>query len=558
LVHGIPRIRMLILISFFASRQAQSEKEAAKGKPPPRMKGHMEIKRRIRDNIHGTINVTTFEDLVISHPMVQRLRRIKQLAFLQYVFPGASHSRFEHSLGVMHLSGVAWQKLFENQKALRNATKKYDQFAQLEKRSSSSTSGHGLLSPTFAMIDEISTNDYPLQALRLAALMHDLGHSPFSHSGEGFMPTWQQLHEARAQYPDYIASYIDELCRKFLAQGQNPARIQVRHELYTLLAIDSILTDIYRDNPDYKGVKVTAQDVASILTPEIPPSENSPLLKYGLHQLCHELVSGEFDVDRMDYLLRDSRECGVVYGIFDESRILNSLAVYWDEKEDSLHLAIQFSGLAAFEDYLRARHSMYLQLYFHKTSVAAEAMIKKITKMIPGWALPMNIEEYAAIDEHNIPDVLLDAAKKIIKNADQLEDFSQIVRDLMHHRKLWKRAFEVSSNTGPTTGLESIDEAATVIASLGFKFEKVSSTNSLTRFRPRSGNEPSHHALRLIKKDEFQFPRVIPIEDQMSLIDQNSRVQITRLYVENRKDPKTGKLSVDMVRDELQKLVRSE
>ncbi len=517
----------------------------------------MDIKRRIRDNIHGTIDVSAFEDLVISHPTFQRLRRIKQLAFLQYVFPGASHSRFEHSLGVMHLSGVAWQKLFENQKTLRNATKKYNNFAQLEKKTTPSHEFHGLLNPTFSMIDEISADTYPLQALRLAALMHDLGHSPFSHSGEGFMPTWQQINDARADYPEYISTFIKTQCETFRTKGQNPAVIQVRHELYTLLAIDSIFSDIYRDNPDLKGPKISAQDVASIIAPEIPPSKNSPLLKYGIHQLCHELVSGEFDVDRMDYLLRDSRECGVVYGIFDESRILNSLAVYWDENEKSLHLAIQFSGLAAFEDYLRARHSMYLQLYFHKTSVAAEAMIKRITKMIPTWTLPLNINDYAAIDEHNMPTILLEAATSLIANDEKREEFNTLVKDLMYHRKLWKRAFEVASNTGPATGIESIDEAATVIASLGYKFEKVSSSNSLTRFKPRSANEPSHQALRLIKKDEFQFPRVIPIEDQMSLLDQNSRVQITRLYVENRKDTKTGQNSVTQIRDELQKLVRT-
>jgi HD superfamily phosphohydrolase len=517
----------------------------------------MEITRRIRENIHGTINVSTFEDLVISHPMIQRLRRIKQLAFLQYVFPGASHSRFEHSLGVMHLAGIAWHKLYENQKALQHATKKYEDFSQLEKRTGKDGRSHGLLSPTFSMIDEIFGDPYPLQALRLAALMHDIGHSPFSHSGEGFMPTWQQMYSVRNQYPTYIASYIEGRCQSLIAKGRSPENVQVRHELYTLLGIDRVLSDIYKENTKIKGPKVTAQDVASIIAPEIPPSKNSPLWKYGIHQLCHELVSGEFDVDRMDYLLRDSRECGVVYGIFDESRILNSLAVYWDETGQALHLAIQFSGLAAFEDYLRARHSMYLQLYFHKTSVAAEAMIKKINKMLPGWTLPLDVDAYAAIDEHNMPSILLHAAKERIKNEEELNDFTTIVHDLMHHRRLWKRAFEVASNTGPATGIESIDEAATVIASLGFKFEKVSSSNSLTRFRPRSANEPSGHTLRLIKKDDFQFPRVIPIEDQMSLIDQNSQVHITRLYVENRKDPKTGKSSIETVRDELQKLVRS-
>ena len=208
----------------------------------------MEITRRIRDNIHGTINISVFEDLVISHPMVQRMRRIKQLAFLQYVFPGASHSRFEHSLGVMHLAGVAWNKLYENQKALRHSTKKYDDFSQLEKRSGTNKTSHGLLSPTFGMIDEIFEDDYPLQALRLGALMHDLGHSPFSHSGEGFMPTWKRLYDVRKRHPEYIASYIEGRCEAFRAKGQDPEKIQVRHELYTLLIIDQVLVDIYREN----------------------------------------------------------------------------------------------------------------------------------------------------------------------------------------------------------------------------------------------------------------------------------------------------------------------
>jgi HD superfamily phosphohydrolase len=207
----------------------------------------MEITRRIRENIHGTINISNFEDLVISHPYVQRLRRIKQLAFLQYVFPGASHSRFEHSLGVMHLAGVAWHKLYENQKSLKNATRKYDDFIELEKRSGKEKPAHGLLSPTFSMIDDIFGDDYPLQALRLAALMHDLGHSPFSHSGEGFMPTWQQMQAASQTMPKYIADYITWRCKSMRAKGKDPAQVQVRHELYTIIAIDRVLSDIYKE-----------------------------------------------------------------------------------------------------------------------------------------------------------------------------------------------------------------------------------------------------------------------------------------------------------------------
>ena len=76
----------------------------------------LEIVRRVRGNLHGSIDVSTLEDKVIAHPIFQRLRRIKQTAFLSFVFPGASHTRFEHSLGTMHLAGKAWMKIWENQK----------------------------------------------------------------------------------------------------------------------------------------------------------------------------------------------------------------------------------------------------------------------------------------------------------------------------------------------------------------------------------------------------------------------------------------------------------
>lgn len=301
--------------------------------------------------------------------------------------------------------------------------------------------------------------------------------------------------------------------------------------------------------------KIAAQDIASIIFDDIPPVAESPLNKHGVKYLCHELISGEFDVDRMDYLLRDSKECGVVYGIFDESRILNSLGLYWNEKSQAVHLAIHFSGLAAFEDYLRARHSMYLQLYFHKTSVAAEAMIHHLNKVLNGWHFPLSSKDYAAIDETNFAGILQDVAIKAIPQGPELTATLKLIRDLFFDRHLWKRVFEVASNAGRSFGAESIDEAATIIASLGLPFEKVSSSNSLTRLRPRDLDQESANSIRLIKKDDFQFPRVVPIEDQMSLVDANSQVHIARIYVENAHDPRTGKYIPDMVKEQFKKLV---
>jgi uncharacterized protein len=520
----------------------------------------MRIARKIRDNIHGTIDIYELEDRILAHPYIQRMRRIKQLAFLQYVFPGASHSRFEHSLGVMHLAGVAWRRLEENQRQLAGNLARFDGFAEVESRgiSGDAQPGHGLLSPTFAMIDGIFGNFAILQSLRLAALMHDLGHSPYSHSGEGFMPSWQDVFEYRHHYPAYLSTYIAESYQQLIDKGKDPCKLGIRHEIYTLLLVDQVFTDI---TAQAGGAALTlgicAQDIASIIFEDIPPPANSPLNQFGIKYLCHDLISGEFDVDRMDYLLRDSKECGVVYGIFDESRILNSLGIYWNPKMKAVHLAIHFSGLAAFEDYLRARHSMYLQLYFHKTSVAAEAMIRRLTKVLNGWHLPLDPKKYAEIDETNFANILQDVAIQTIPQGQELQSTLKLIRDLFYDRNLWKRVFEIASNAGRSFGAESIDEAATIIASLHIPFEKVSSSSSLTRLRPRDTDQESANAMRLIKKDDFQFPRIVPIEDQLSLVDTNAQVHISRLYVEAKNDPKTGKFIPDLVKEEFKKLISS-
>ncbi len=80
-------------------------------------------------------------------------------------------------------------------------------------------------------------------------------------------------------------------------------------------------------------MEVDPQDVISVICPEIAPSETSPLKSLGIYRLLNELISGEIDIDRMDYLLRDSRECGVVYGVFDAGRILDGLSAYLDPED---------------------------------------------------------------------------------------------------------------------------------------------------------------------------------------------------------------------------------
>jgi len=508
----------------------------------------LEIVRRIRGNVHGTVDVTALEDRVIDHPTMQRLRRIRQLAFLSFVFPGATHSRFEHSLGVMQLAGITWSKMRANQMRLVNTCGRYHDFARIEQVSDARLV-HGLLAPTFPLADEIFGSPYILQALRLAGLLHDVGHPPFSHSGERFLPSYAQVLADNQDIPPYLTSYLEGRCRSLAAQGRDPAQVTVRHETYTLLLAGRLLEEV---NLAFSGPKIEPRDVVAIINPEIAPAAGSPLARHGLHHLLHELVSGEVDVDRMDYLLRDARECGVVYGIFDATRIQDSLCLYFDPLGGGVHLAISFSGLAAFEDYLRARHSMYLQLYFHKTSVAAEAMMQHLARMLGGYKMPARLADYAALDEYNIEGVLLDAARNL--SAPKQAEFRQLLDDLLRGRRLWKRVFEVSTQ-GKNASQPAAEQAAQIIKELGVAFEQVSSSGSLTNFRPRREHELSRNYLRLIKKDEYQFPRVLPIEDHLSLISGDTRVHINRIYVESGLDGRGRRIS-DVVKQRLTERLR--
>jgi HD superfamily phosphohydrolase len=259
----------------------------------------------IRDPIHDIIRIEyeVVLDLLNSLPM-QRLRRIKQLPFASFVYPGADHSRFAHSLGVYHLSS--------------------------------------------RMLDQLGIDDERDRVVtQIAALLHDIGHGPFSHLFEGFLKEVKYRPDVREDYCDH--------------EWWTETIIQCDEGIKSLL--DSVDGDL-------------RTDVTSVLN--------------RTHQkriLC-DIVSSQFDADRLDYMLRDSQFTGVQYGRFDLSWLLRNLSKHCvsisdddqmrEEPERDVIVLDEARGLSCLEEYLLGNLYLYKHVYYHKTVQAAEGMLERI------------------------------------------------------------------------------------------------------------------------------------------------------------------------------------
>ena len=231
-----------------------------------------EKKKFIRDSVYGDIRLNNFEVKIMDMPQFQRLRRIKQLGLISLIYPGATHTRFEHCIGTMNLGSK--------------------------------------------LAEELGLSSDEIELIRASALLHDVGHGPFSHVSEGVLSV---PHEELTKYVVTKTSMRDLLEEKFDVND---------------------IVDIV-NGKGYLG----------------------------------PIVSGELDVDRMDYLLRDSHNTGVAYGIIDYERIISNLQL-----EDGLILDIK--GVQAAEGALVSRYFMYPSVYQHHTTRIVNSMFRRALKKI--------------------------------------------------------------------------------------------------------------------------------------------------------------------------------
>jgi HD superfamily phosphohydrolase len=240
---------------------------------------HREISE-IRDPIHGYIEIEEDEKKIIDTPIFQRLRRIRQLSGAHITYPGAQHTRFDHLIGSMYLARLTIEKL----------------------------------------IKKIGIEIQNRSEAKIAALLHDLGHGPFSHLFDEVL-----FDKYRISHEDLTKRAIVETEIKDILQSNN----------YDVDIIASLAIGLARERPDY----------------------------------LNDLIGGALSVDTMDYLLRDSYFTGVEYGQVDIHRIINSFDII------NNNLVLNQAALYAFEALMISRYEMFRAVYFHRTVRASEIML---------------------------------------------------------------------------------------------------------------------------------------------------------------------------------------
>ncbi len=293
----------------------------------------------IIDPIHDFIRVYDHELEIIDNPIFQRLRRIKQLSGAHLTYPAAQHTRFEHSLGVMHIASQA---------------------------------GH-------ALKEKGNLKSEDIEILRLAGLLHDIGHGPFSHLFE------EIIQQKKISHEDFGKAII----------------------------IKSVIGDTLSKNGfDKKFIAKVAFGESK-------------------YQFLNEIVSGALSADMMDYLLRDGYFTGAEHAKIDHKRLTQSLDIHKKK------LALEKSALYSFESMMHSRYQMFKAVYFHKTVRAAEVMLIEALRLSDdefGFT-SFNINEFVKLTDEYVLFMILSSKSSKLRKARQLvEDYQ--------NRKLLKCVYE--------------------------------------------------------------------------------------------------------------------
>ena len=333
--------------------------------------------RVIRDPIHGNINIYESEEAILNTKEFQRLRYISQLSLCSFVYPGATHNRFAHSLGAMHLAGEYYKSICQN-------------------------SGLEFEKEIFL-------------ALRLAAMVHDIGHGPFSHVFERSI----KFYFSKVKN-DHKSFHHEDMSYKIL-----------KERLFD--KIDSSVFDL----------------VLKLIS-----GKNLPSDKLFLSQI----ISSEIDADRSDFLLRDAFYSGVNYGQYEIKRLLETISL--SQVNSKTVLTFKFKGLMALESFIFARYNMYRGVYFHHTNLIGDAMIARaMFYLLENELFPLESisdpVEFIKWNDHRLFGLFSDLiySKSVLNRKNP----NFVTIDGIINRNLWKR-FNLPKNSSFETVISKIKE----------------------------------------------------------------------------------------------------
>ena len=384
----------------------------------------------ITDPIHDFIRINKTERKIIDTSVFQRLRRIKQLSGAHLTYPGAQHTRFEHSLGVLHIASMAGESLHSK---------------------------------------ELMSNE-DVQNIRFAALLHDIGHGPFSHLFEEVLQRKKQNHE----------------------------------EIGKQIILKSEIGDI---------ISKSGYDKKLIHNLAVGQSKM---------QYLNEIVSGALSADMMDYLLRDGYFTGAEHAKIDHHRLTHSLDVYKNK------LALDSSALVNFETMMISRFQMFKAVYFHKTVRAGEVMMLEAMSLAGNelGLSSLKIDEYVKLTD----EVVLEKLMSLPETNSDLKTAKKIATDYQD-RKLFKCVFE-RSLTGKSLSKKRQDELRQKIAkkskiSPNQIFIDTSTTSSI----PLTPSKKESKSIILTRKESKKtIAREIPISEIPLVSSMSKIMNILRVY----------------------------
>lgn len=317
----------------------------------------------IHDSVHGSVKVDGAFLEILHRPEMQRLHGVKQLGLAHLVFPGANHTRFEHSLGTYHVADL--------------------------------------------MCDALSLSKEDRDQALASALLHDLGHAPFSHTLEEVLENRFSL-----DHMEIGAALIDGR-RSVFREGEGEL-IGCQETISELLERNGISSEAVSDIIISPGHK--ARRGQQMIT------ENSGQSHFNSHDYLNQMLHGPVDADQMDYLLRDAHYTGVAHGTIDIDRIIHTIALHHGD------IVVRKNGMVAAEGLMVARALMYTSVYFHKTVRIAEMMLCKAVE---------------AADDSIADGLQRESDASLVERLVAQGGRPKRIVTLLRYRQLYKRAYSV-------------------------------------------------------------------------------------------------------------------